>query len=85
MIAVGDVDAAPSAQLAFVPVIEELDAMQIVKIPFCRRILAVDLERVERLVAARVASSFKSSQRSIRKARENRARIVDSNRLHFAR
>ena len=73
MIAVGDVDASPSAQLALIAMIEELDAMQIVEIPLGGRMLAVDFERIQRLVPARVAGGFKGCERAVlRSGRETR-------------
>ena len=84
MIAVGDVHAAPAAHAAFVAVIEVLDAMQIVQIPERRRVLAVDLERVERLVPARVARRFERRERSVLEAAQERARVVDADRLDLA-
>src|SRR5437763_7727400 len=53
MVAVGDVNAAPATQAALVAMIEILEPMQVVQMPFRRRALAVDLEGVERLVASR--------------------------------
>src|SRR5262245_33390982 len=58
LVAVGDVDVAPAADAPFVLVIEVLETVQVVEIPERRRVLAVDLECVERLVAARVAGRF---------------------------
>ena len=55
LVAVGDVDRPPAAQLALVAVVEVLQAVQVVQIPLERGLLAVDLQRVKRLVATRVA------------------------------
>jgi len=60
VVAIGDVYASPAAQAAFVAVIEVLQAVQIVQVPDDGRILAVDFERVQRLVAAGVARSLKT-------------------------
>ena len=84
MIAVGDVHAAPAAHPPFVAVIEVLDAMQIVQVPERRRVLAVDLERVERLVPARVARRLERRERTVLEPAEKRARVVDADRLHLA-
>ena len=81
MIAVGDMHAAPAPQRPLVAVIEPLHPVQIVQIPARRRVLAVDLERVEGLVAARVASRLEQRERPVLEAPEKRARIVDSDRL----
>ena len=85
VVAVGDVDAAPAAQAAFVAMIEKFDAVQIVQIPHGRRVLTVDLERVEGFVAARVARRFKRRQRAVAEAAEKCAGIVDTDGLDCAR
>ena len=46
--------------------------------------LAVDLERVERLVPARVARRLEGRERSVLEPGQKRARIVDADRLHLA-
>ena len=84
VVAVGDVDAAPAAGSPFVTMIEPLQAMQIVQIPRGRGVLAVDLERVERLVAACVARRLERRQRAVAEPREESARIVDPDRLDLA-
>ena len=58
MLAIADVDAAPTAQRAFGAVIEPLQPVQIVQIPLDRGLLAVDLERIQRLVAAGIARAL---------------------------
>ena len=73
MIAVGDVERAPAAQPALVAVIEILQPVQIVQIPGDRGVLAVDLERVERLVAAGVAGRLEGGERAVGEAGEKRA------------
>src|ERR1700691_475468 len=67
MVAVGNMNRAPAAQAAFVAMVEVFQAMQIVQVPEDRSVLAVDLQRVERLVPARVAGSFESGQRPVLK------------------
>jgi len=62
MIAVGDVQRTPSAQPALVTMVEVLEPMKIVEIPEDRRMFAVDLQRVERLVAAGVTRRFECCQ-----------------------
>src|ERR1035438_1316989 len=84
MIGVGYVDASPSAQLAFIAVIEEADAMQIVEVPLGGSILAVDFERIKRLVSSSVSRGFKGCERAVLETREKRAGIVDSNGLNLA-
>ena len=63
--------------------IEKLNAMQVVQIPHRGRVLAIDFERVERLVSARVTSRFERRQRSVLEAAQKRARIVDADRFHL--
>ena len=58
--------------------------MEIVEIPARGRALAVDLERVERLVPARVARRLEERERSVLKPSHERARIVDADRLDLA-
>ena len=85
MLAIGDVQAAPSAQLAFVAMIEVLQPMQVVQVPHDRRVLAVDLERVQRLVSARVARRLEGGERAVVEARQEQAGVVDPDRLDLAR
>ena len=73
LVAVGHVDVAPAAHAPLIVVIEVLDTMQIVKVPEGGRMLAVDLERVERLVPARMARGFERRERAVlRTARVSR-------------
>ena len=62
LVAVGDVHAPPASDLPLVLVIEPLQPMQVVKVPARRRVLTVDLQRVERLVPARVARGFEDGE-----------------------
>ena len=55
VIAIAHVDRTPAAHLAFVAVVEVLEAMQIVQVPEDRCVFAINFEGVERFVAARVA------------------------------
>jgi hypothetical protein len=50
--------------------------MQIAQVPCDRRVLAIDLERVFSVVAARVAGRFKGRERAVAEAREKRRRVV---------
>jgi hypothetical protein len=50
VVTVGHVDAAPAARQPFIAVIEVQNAIQVVQIPKGRSALAVDFERVERLL-----------------------------------
>src|SRR5262245_16165978 len=81
MIAIGYVDAPPAARLSLIPVIEILDAMQIVKVPEGGSMLAVDFKRVERLVTARITRRFKRRERSVLEPAKESARIVNPDRL----
>src|SRR5262245_9404554 len=82
MIAIGDMQAAPSAQLALIAVVEPLQAMEIVQVPRDRCMLTVDLQRVQRLVAPGVAGGLKRRQRSVAEPRQEKTRVVDPDRLH---
>ncbi len=57
MIAIRNVDAAPAACEAFILVVEILETVQFVQVPEHGRVLAIDLESVQRLLPARVARS----------------------------
>ncbi len=63
--AVGDMDRPPAAELPFVLVVKELEAVQIVQVPLERALLAVDLEGVERLVAAGVPRRLEQAERAV--------------------
>ena len=78
MIAIGDVDTPPSSDTALVLVIEPLKAVQIMEIPSGGRVLAVDFERVERLVAAGIARRFEKGERPVLEPSHERARVVDA-------
>src|SRR5207302_10493617 len=73
--------AAPSPQAALVAMIEILQAMQVVQIPLRRRVLAVDFKRIKRLVASRVSRGLERRQRSVLEPAQERAGIVNPNRL----
>ena len=62
VVAIGHMDAFPAAHVACIGVVKHLQAMEVVKIPFEAHILAVDFKRVERLVAAGVASAFEEAE-----------------------
>ena len=62
MVAIGHVDGTPSSKIAFVLVVEPLEAVQVVQVPLDRGMLTVDLERVEGLVTASVAGRFKQPE-----------------------
>ncbi len=58
MIAVSNMYRSPATDNAFVLVIKPLETMQIMKIPSQRAMFTIDLQGVERLMAARVAGGF---------------------------
>ncbi len=60
--------------------VEVLQAVQVVQVPVDRGMLAVDLERVERLVAAGVAGRFEQPERAVVEVAEERAGVVDADR-----
>ena len=84
MIAVGDVDRTPAADLPFVLVVEVLQAVQVVQVPLDRGVFAVDLEGVERLVAAGVAGRFEEAERAVLEVAEEGAGVVDADLLDLA-
>ena len=85
MVAIGDMDAPPAAQAAFVGVIEPLEAMKIMQIPDGGGFFAVDFERVERLVTAGVARGFERGQRAVGEAAEEEAGVIDARRAALCR
>src|SRR5438445_433022 len=85
MVAIRDVNASPPAHAPLVAVIEVLQSMQIMQVPNDRRMLAINFERIQRLVPASVSRCFERRERSVLKARQKRTRIVDADRLNLAR
>ena len=63
--------------------IEVRQAVQIVQVPGDRGVLAVDLQGVERLVAAGVAGRLEGGERAVVEARQEGAGVVDADRLDF--
>src|SRR5258708_18351191 len=84
MIAIGNVDAAPTAKTSFAAVLERLQAMQIMKVPTDGGVFTIDFEGIERLVAAGVASGFERCERAVLEAGEKGAGIVNPDPLDFA-
>src|SRR5215472_16023603 len=84
VVAIGNMQRAPSAHAPLVPMIEILQAMEVVEIPKNRRVLAVNLERVKRLMSASVTCRFESGEGSVFKSREERAGVIDPDLLDFA-
>ena len=78
LVAVGDVDRPPAADDGLVAVVEVAEPMQVVQVPGDRGVLAVDLERVQGLVAAGVAGGLEVAQRAVAEAAEERAGVVDA-------
>ena len=77
-------DAFPAPFVAGVGVVEHLQPVQIVQIPLQAHVLAVDLKRIEGLVAAGIAGAFKHAQRAVLEVAEEGAGIVDGHRLYLA-
>src|SRR5258707_7900027 len=84
MLTIGDMKLAPAAYMALIAMIEILETMQIVQVPRNRRVLAVNFESVQRLVAAGVARRLERRKRPVAKTREEDTRVIDSDRLHLA-
>src|SRR5690606_7634046 len=78
---VRDMNALPSSQGAFIRIIKDFEAMQIVKIPPQRHFLSVDLERVECLMSARITGGFKQSQRAVGEVAQKSTGVVDGDLL----
>src|SRR5438034_3371150 len=64
--------------------VEPLQAVQVVQVPLDRGFFAVDLESVERLVAAGVASALEQAEGAVAEVAEERAGVVDAHLLDFA-
>jgi tRNA G37 N-methylase Trm5 len=64
--------------------VEVLKSMEIVEIPERGGVLAVDLERVERLVTASVARCLEHRQRAVGKSHQNSARVIYPDRFDLA-
>ena len=84
MVAVGDQDRGPAAEPPFGAVVEPLQPVHVVQVPQEGAALAVDLQRVERLVAAGVAGGLEQSERAVVEAGEHRGGVVDADRLQLA-
>ena len=76
MVAVRDVDRAPAAERAFVVVAEILQTVQVVQVPFDRAMLAIDLQREQRLVAARKTRRLEAGERAVGEACQEQAGIL---------
>src|ERR1051325_1738282 len=85
MVAVGDMDALPSAEPAFVAVIEELQPVQIVQIPDYRCPLTIDFECVERFVPAGITRRLESSEGAVLESGKKRAGVIDPYWFFLAR
>ena len=81
MVPVRHMNASPAPQPPFVAVIEELNPVQIMKVPRRGRVLAVDFQRVQRLVTPRITRRFKRGERSVLEPAQKRAGIIDTHRL----
>src|SRR5215470_10217202 len=85
MVSIRNVDAAPSTQLTFIAMVEVLNAMQVMKVPHCGRVLAIDFQRVECLVPAGVSGRLKGRKRSVCEAAQKGAGVVDAYRFDATR
>ena len=84
MVAVGDVNALPTALRPGVGIVEDLEPMKVFEIPLQAHLLAVDLKGVEGLVAAGVAGALEQAERTVGEVTEEGAGVVDGHRLHLA-
>ena len=83
-VTVSDVHTTPAASGRVITVIEVLEAVQIVQIPADGGVGAVDLQRVQGLVAARVPGGLKQAERSIVEVTMEDTGVVDGDFLFFA-
>ena len=65
MVAVGDVHALPAPHRPRVLVVEDLQPVEVVQVPLQAHVLAVDLERVEGLVAAGIPRALEEAERPV--------------------
>src|SRR5215470_5149802 len=84
MLSIADMHASPPAQLAFIAMVEILKTVQIMQIPQGRRVLAVDLERVQGFVTSCITCRFESRQRSVFEAAQEGTRVIDADRFDAA-
>ena len=85
MVAVGRVDAGPTATIAGDSVVEVVEAVEVMQVPLEGLVLAVDLERVEGLVAAGVAGGLELRDRAVFEAAQEDGGVVDGDGLLLAR
>ena len=83
--AIGHVNGTPTADRAVVPMVEVLQPMHVVLIPTDRCMLAVDLQRVQRLVASSITGRLEQPQRTVTEMTEESTGVVDADVLHLAR
>src|ERR1700722_776849 len=76
MIAIGNVNALPAAQLALIAIVKVIEPVQVMEIPRSGRALAVDFQREEGFVPAGVPCSFKQGEGTIFKPAKKCACIV---------
>ncbi len=84
MIAIADVDRAPTAELALVLVVEPLQPVKIMQVPLDRGVLTVDLEGVQRLVPAGIAGGFEEPEGTVVEMTKEGAGVIDADLLYFA-
>ena len=65
--------------------IKVAQAMQVMQVPGNRGMLAIDLQGIQSLMTAGIAGGLKGTQRSIGKACQYGAGIIDTHLLHLAR
>ena len=85
VVAVGRVDAGPTSPIAGDGVVEVVETVEVVEVPLEGLMFAVDLEGVERLVAASVAGGFELRDRTVLEAAEENRGVVDGDGLLLAR
>src|SRR5690606_2811314 len=85
LVAVGYMNAPPTADSTLVAVVEVFESMQVVQIPADAGVFAIDLERVKSLVPAGVAGRLEQTKRTILEMAKEGAGVVDIDFLDLAR
>ena len=85
MVAIGHVNALPAANLAFVLIVAVFETVKVVQVPADRGVFAVDLKRIQSLVATSLTRGFKQAQRAVGEVAQEGTGIVNADLLDLAR
>src|SRR5437867_1579666 len=75
----------PPASLALIFLLKVFEPLHVLQIPLDRRLLTIDLERVQCLVPPGIARGLEEAERSIREAAQECTGVIDSDLFDFAR